>query len=54
MTVEQFAPSTSNSVASTIATLDIPSKMFKEQYQEVVTSYHKPNRAEKVGVANLG
>lgn len=52
MTVEQFDPQaskkSSNSAQSQTTTLDIPSKMIKEQHQEVVTSHPVANRAAKV------
>jgi hypothetical protein len=54
MTVEQFDPSTSNSVASQTTTLDIPSNMIEEQYQAVVTSHPEAHRAAKVGFVSLG
>ena len=54
MTVEQFDPSTSNSVASQTTTLDIPSKMIEEQHQEIVTSHPEAERAAKVGFVSLG
>lgn len=53
MTVEQFDPQepkqNSNSAESQTTTLDISSKMFKEQHQVVVNS----NRTAKVGFVSL-
>lgn len=50
MTVEQFDPSTSNSVASQTTTLESPSKILKEQFvsQDV---YAKNSR---IGFISLG
>jgi ribosomal protein S12 methylthiotransferase len=54
MTVEQFDPSTSNSVASQTTTLDIPSKMIEAQHQEVINSHPESKRAAKIGFISLG
>ncbi|PCI62502.1 MAG: 30S ribosomal protein S12 methylthiotransferase RimO [Gammaproteobacteria bacterium] len=54
MSVEQFDPSTSNSVAKQTTTLETPVKIIEEQHQAVVTANTEANRAAKIGFVSLG